>query len=52
MLLDRMVLAVVNFLPRQVGPFRSDVLTLGTYRESAVLLVSPGPGAQPGDRLG
>jgi tRNA-binding protein len=51
-LLDRLVLAVVNFPPRQIGPFRSDVLTLGTYRESAVLLVAPGSGAQPGDRLG
>jgi len=51
-LLDRLVLAVVNFPPRQIGPFRSEVLTLGTYRESAVLLVSPEPGAHPGDRLG
>jgi tRNA-binding protein len=49
---DRLVLAVVNFPPRQVGPFRSEVLTLGTYSGAAVLLVAPDPGAQPGDRLG
>lgn len=48
----RLVLAVVNLAPRQVGPFRSEVLTLGTYRDAAVLLVDPAPGAQPGDRLG
>ena len=51
-LLDRLVLAVVNFPPRQIGPFFSEVLTLGTYRDSQVLLISPEPGAQPGDRLG
>lgn len=28
-LLGRQVLAVVNFPPRQIGPFRSEVLTLG-----------------------
>lgn len=48
----RLVLAVVNFPPRQIGPFLSEVLTLGTYRGDAVMLVDPAPGAQPGDRLG
>jgi tRNA-binding protein len=47
----RLVLAVVNFPPRQIGPFMSEVLTLGTYRGDVVLLVDPGAGAQPGDRL-
>jgi tRNA-binding protein len=49
---ERLVLAVVNFPPRQIGPFWSEVLTLGTYRASTVLLVDPDAGAQPGDRLG
>lgn len=47
----RLVLAVVNFPPRQIGPFMSEVLTLGTYRGDAVLLVDPAPDAEPGDRL-
>ena len=51
-LVGRLVLAVVNFPPRQIGLHRSEVLTLGTYRADAVLLVSPEPTAQPGDRLG
>ena len=51
-LMGRLVLAVVNFPPRQIGPFWSEVLTLGTYREKRVLLVAPEPEAQPGDRLG
>ncbi len=48
----RLVLAVVNFPPRQIGPFVSEVLTLGTYRDDMVLLVNPEAGAEPGDRLG
>jgi tRNA-binding protein len=51
-LLGRLVLAVVNFPPRQIGPVRSEVLTLGTYRDAEVLLVSPDESARPGDRLG
>lgn len=48
----RLVLAVVNFPPRQIGPFMSEVLTLGTYREGTVLLIDPSPEAEPGDRMG
>lgn len=51
-LLGRLVLGVVNFPPRQIGPFMSEVLVLGTYRDSTVLLVDPSPDALPGDRLG
>ena len=48
----RLVLAVVNFPPRQIGPVRSEVLVLGTYSAEGVLLVSPEPRAALGDRLG
>jgi tRNA-binding protein len=51
-LTGRLILAVVNFPPRQIGPVRSEVLTLGTYSGDVVLLVDPGPQAQPGDKLG
>lgn len=51
-LLDRLVLGVVNFPPRQVGPVRSEVLVLGTYSAEGVLLLSPEPGAELGDRVG
>jgi tRNA-binding protein len=50
-LLNRMVLGVVNFPPRQIGPVRSEVLVLGTYLDGRVLLVGPEPDAQPGDRV-
>src|SRR5262249_43450462 len=38
----RLVLAVVNFPPRQIGPFMSDVLTLGVPdADGATVLVIP-----------
>ena len=48
----RLVLGVVNFPPRQIGPVRSEVLVLGTYSEEGVLLLSPEPAAAVGDRVG
>lgn len=51
-LLDRLVLGVVNFPPRQIGPLRSEALVLGTYSAEGVLLLSPEPAAMPGDRVG
>ena len=41
-LVGRQVLGVVNFVPRQIGPFRSEVLTLGLAdSEGRVVLATP-----------
>ena len=51
-LIGRRVLAVVNFPPRQIGKFRSEVLTLGVSDASgAVVLVAPDADAPLGARL-
>jgi tRNA-binding protein len=48
----RLVVAVVNFPPRQIGPVRSEVLVLGAVADGhPVLLLEPDAGSQPGDRV-
>ncbi|SMC61437.1 tRNA-binding protein [Rhizobium sp. RU36D] len=39
-LLGRQVLGVVNFPPRQIGPFRSEVLTLGFADENGDIVLA------------
>ncbi len=51
-LIGKRVLAVVNFPPRQIGRFMSEVLTLGVPdEEGAVVLVSPDQATPLGGRL-
>ena len=51
-LIGRLVLAVVNFPPRQIGPFMSEVLTLGVPDPSgAVVLAVPEREVPLGGRL-
>jgi tRNA-binding protein len=52
-LVGRLVIAVVNFPPKQIGPVRSECLVLGTYTaDGMVLLLTPEPEAALGDRVG
>jgi tRNA-binding protein len=51
-LVGRQVAAVVNFPPRQIGPFMSEVLTLGFPDENGeVVLIGPSLPAPDGGRL-
>ena len=51
-LVGKRVLAVVNFPPRQIGPFMSEVLTLGVPdEEGAVVLIAPDLDTPIGGRL-
>lgn len=48
-----LVVAVVNFPPRQIGPVRSEVLVLGALDdENGVVLLRPDRDAALGDRIG
>ena len=51
-LVGRQVLGVVNFPPRQVADFFSEVLVLGVYDEQGVVLIQPDRPVQKGVRLG
>ena len=51
-LLNRQVVAVVNFPPRQIGPYLSEVLTLGVPdAEGAVVLLAPERDVPIGGRM-
>ena len=51
-LVGRQVLAVVNFPPRQIGKFMSEVLTLGLPdADGEVVLIGPGHDVPIGGRL-
>ena len=52
-LVGRRVGAVVNFPPKQIGPFVSEVLVLGAYDEHGeVILLRPDFDVTPGSKIG
>ena len=52
-LVGRRVIAVVNFAPKQIGPFVSEVLVLGAYGERGdVILLRPDLEVSPGAKIG
>lgn len=51
-LIDKQILAVVNFPPKRVASFNSEVLVLGTYSRDGVTLIVPERPVQNGDKLG
>ena len=51
-LIGKKVMAVVNFPPRQIGPFMSEVLTLGVPDAAGeVVLVTPDQSVPDGGKL-
>jgi tRNA-binding protein len=52
-LVGRRVVAVVNFPPKRIGPFVSEVLVLGAYDEGGeVILLAPDRPVGPGSKIG
>ncbi|MCD7111577.1 tRNA-binding protein [Rhizobium sp. DKSPLA3] len=49
-LIGRQVLGVVNFPPRQIGPFRSEVLTLGFEDEAGAIVLAAADKPVPNGR--
>ena len=51
-MIGKQVMAVVNFPPRQIGPFMSEVLTLGVMdSDGNVVLLSPDKAVPNGGRM-
>jgi len=52
-LVGRRVIAVVNFAPKQIGPFVSEVLVMGAYDERGeVVLLNVDQPVAPGSKIG
>ena len=51
-LVGKQVFAVVNFPPKQIADFISEVLVLGTYSDQGVVLAVPDANVKNGDKLG
>ena len=51
-LIGKQVMAVVNFPPRQIADFMSEVLVLGVYGDKGVVLIQPDQKVKNGDKLG
>jgi tRNA-binding protein len=52
-LVGRRVVAVLNFPPKQIGPFVSEVLVLGACNEAGeVILLQPDHAVSPGSKVG
>ena len=51
-LVGKQILGVVNFPPRQIADFFSEVLVLGTYSRDGVVLITPDKKVENGDKLG
>jgi len=50
---DRLIIAVVNFPPKQIGPFMSECLVMGAYNNDGhVVLIQPNKGVQIGAKIG
>ena len=51
-LMGRQIVGVVNFPPRQIGPFMSEFLLTGFYAEKGVVLAAPEQKVPNGSRFG
>ncbi len=51
-LVGKQVVCVVNFAPKKIGPFVSEVLVMGSYSAQGVVLLRPDFVVQSGDKIG
>ncbi len=51
-LIGKQVLGIVNFPPKQISDFMSEVLILGVYSKEGVILIVPDKKAINGEKLG
>lgn len=50
-LIGKQVVCIVNFPPKQIANFFSEVLVLGADNEAGIILLQPERQAKPGDKI-
>lgn len=51
-LIGQQIVAVVNFPPKQIGPFMSECLVMGVYNNKSVVLLEPNHKVENGKKVG
>lgn len=51
-LVGKKIIAIVNFPPKQIANFKSEVLVLGSYSDGGVSLIFPDKFSKNGDKIG
>ena len=51
-LLGHQVVAIINFPPRKIADFMSEILILGVYSKKGVVLLTPEHKVEKGDKIG
>ena len=51
-LIGKQILGIVNFPPKQIADFISEVLVLGVYTDKGVVLITPDQVVKEGSKLG
>jgi len=51
-LLNKQVMAIVNFPPKQIANFTSECLVLGVYHQDGVVLLKPDQAVENGNKVG
>jgi len=51
-LLNKQIIAIVNFPPKQIGKFMSECLVLGVYDEQGIVLLKPEREVALGTKIG
>jgi len=51
-LIGKQILGIVNFPPKQIADFISEVLVLGVYTDKGIVLITPAQVVKEGSKLG
>ena len=51
-LVGKQIMVILNFPPKQIGPFMSECLVMGVYNKKGVVLLEPSVEVENGEKVG